>query len=113
MENIIKKAIEGGYVLPKRVPIGYFSNGKFKTAIGNVPSLTDFVCDLSFWQALGKACGWATDREIKTPRLGNNIKIMGAWIHNAEMFHRINITEGWDKAIKYLEKLTNKKSQDK
>lgn len=45
MKTIIKKAIEGGYVIPWRV-------GKTEY------SMEAIVCDPLFWQALGNICGW-------------------------------------------------------
>lgn len=79
MENIIKKAVEGGYHHTLAI------QGK---------QYTYLVCDPIFWQALGKSCGWREE-----PALKQN------WEFIALSFHEINLTEGWDKAVKYLEDL--------
>lgn len=146
MENIIKKAIEGGYVFNK-------------SEIG-VSISTRNVCDPLFWQALGKACGWVEwtmklsdvvhDWEVefykpdtaKTPvyvskkcyankeldvisveyeyqyqEVKENDWTMGSvvskhggirkpkWKEVALCFHEINLTQGWDSSVKWLDEL--------
>lgn len=112
MENIIKKAIEGGY---------------------NHQSLKSFSHMLSvlnplFWQALGKACGWKGDKirmcngcgvalrvnenpDMNGQHGGKNgcgsdiIEYEGQWLIE---WHRFidNIAEkGWDKAVEWLNDL--------
>jgi len=81
MENIIKKAIEGGYTWEVR---------------GTV-TRSEAILDQLFWQALGKACGWS---EFYREETGYS-----EWLHNAIKFHEINLTQGWDKAVEYLEDL--------
>ncbi len=80
METIIKKAIEGGYVHNYDLP------GKL------------MLLDPLFWQALGKACGWNPHKKISDVD----------WIDHALRFHKINLTQGWDKAVEYLADLINK-----
>lgn len=62
------------------------------------------VCDPLFWRALGKACGW--ERKAHECKCDSREDI---WedeeITYALRFHEINLTEGWDTAVKYLEDL--------
>jgi stalled ribosome alternative rescue factor ArfA len=120
MENIIKKAIEGEYLLLslpyesleyKRkwlvctLKSQYQVNGKKVQEI----AIASVLIDPLFWQALGKACGWGgylvcpicfngTGRDSDEP-------FMDIWQYNAIKFHEINLTQGWDKAVEYLEDL--------
>lgn len=120
MEEIIKKAIEGGYKW------NFHDRGHevFDTE-GNSAKyvcLYAHILDPLFWQALGKACGWAEricfncggsmsntldDKEglFVCTKCG---KIEGrlGWHHHAMVFHSTNLTEGWDKAVEYLEEVT-------
>lgn len=104
MESIIKKAIEGGY-LPKlksemilieielptaRETIKY---GELKEKYLNQNALLDPL----FWQSLGKSCGW----EETYWSTNSNFN----YLKEAQEFHRINLTEGWDAAVKYLQDL--------
>lgn len=120
METIIEKAIEGGYKdwegeCEHRLMAD--ENGcPFGT---HYKAGVIYVCDPLFWQALGEACGW------KQSELGEDICFMcGAdknrdkdmvcesssrhryskdeWRHYTLRFHEINLTEGWDSAVKYL-----------
>lgn len=86
MNNIIQKAIEGGW----DVEAPYQS---YKIT----------VCDPLFWQALGKACGlsWVCESCVEYEKDNCQEK----WLENALRFHEINLTEGWDKAVAYLEDL--------
>lgn len=108
MEPIIKKAIEGGY---KKERYYFDENGNFDDEPYEVVLMKS-----SFWQALGKACGWekyyclkcekgfTTSGIITCPRclkLGHYDEGVG----QALTFHRINLTEGWDKAVEYLNSL--------
>lgn len=105
MEKIIKRAIEGGY-----------------TGLANPEYYAMTVVEPSFWQALGKACGWQTHGSHETR--GNNLRCFrcGArwdekgdcpknevrgWKIIALRFHEINLTEGWEKAVEYLISLIN------
>jgi hypothetical protein len=87
MENIIKKAIDGGF---REGNNAYFS-------------VEEIVLMRTFWQSLGKACGWGNAKDIYT----GEIKIVNTsvWKNNALKFHEINLTQGWDKAVEYLEDL--------
>lgn len=122
-ENIIKKAIEGGY--PEHT-------------IYHLTKLDNFVqvLDPLFWQALGKACRWegkkseCCDTEIKrypkeTPQ--PNGSFMPEWydwckecsekckvkqgknpIEVGLKFHEINLTQSWNEAIAWLDELIKK-----
>ena len=48
------------------------------------------------WQAVGKVEGWIQDKEIKTPRLGSNVKVAGEW---KVKFHRFIYALYKDKTI--------------
>lgn len=94
MENIIKKAIEGGYEVKS-----YCEN----TSCNNSHALYDPL----FWQYLGKAKGW---EEFSPFTCGcNDIKKMPGqrrtYLNHAIRFHEINLTEGFDSAVSWLEKL--------
>ena len=124
MENIIKKAIEGGYGGK-----GYFNI--FSLGIKRDAEYY-MVLDPLFWQSLGKACGW-TETSIKylgisiskeeLLRLLNKIKPfqnypdgrqggtiekvlrmddIPTWQFHALHFHEINLTQSWDESVKYL-----------
>ena len=88
MENIIKKAIEGGWVNVKGA-----TEEQIKVVLEvELKNPYRIVCDHLFWQALGKACRW-------------NWLDKRNWKYFAIHFHEINLTQGWDKAVEYLEDL--------
>ncbi len=99
MEKAIKKAIEGGWQ-PQSHP-----NVNFKKDVNTIKAFAmvtsnAFLLDPLFWQALGKACEW---EQIKfPPQTAWSDK---QWLLHAQNFYHINLTEGWDKAIAYLEEL--------
>lgn len=102
MENIIKKAIEGGYANDRpeyarqHLITGFEGDFRF------------MVIDPLFWQSLGKACGWEGRQSdmvdafayAMSARTGKIPKTV--WQRNALKFHEINLTEGWDKAVEWL-----------
>lgn len=88
METIIKKATSQGYALNK---------DEIRFAL-----TTRMVCDPLFWQALGKSAGW--DKGIETC-IDESCPEHSTWKQNALRFHEINLTEGWDSAIKYLSEI--------
>ena len=102
MEEIIKKAIEGGYKWTDPHEDG---------------SYQEIVCDPFFWQALGKACGWENccgncgGYLMKDGHCGESSDcwiatfIRPKWQFVSLHFHEINLIEGWDKAVEYLENL--------
>jgi hypothetical protein len=90
MNQIIQKAIEGGWR-------GIGCEAGVEWILENRKQ-QELVCDPSFWQALGKACGW--ECEDTAHPTGKD-----RWQHYAFRFHEINLTEDWDKAIAYLEDL--------
>lgn len=114
MENIIKKAIEGGYNgYPKPFCI---ECGNYEAPSENTKSNNMFL-DPLFWQALGKACGWKENTfygvvccvgEGEEYWFGSDTKNEKSdWLKYSIYFHEINLTEGWDKAVEYLENLIN------
>jgi len=119
METIIKKAIKGGWGGMEEKYVKLFSHFSQKTQVDNFKT---FSCDPLFWQAIGKACGWGIKKvEMIVParytmRKGKKIQWKSnkrtriyfnkkVWAKNALHFHEINLTEGWEPAIKYLTSL--------
>lgn len=90
MQEIIKKAIEGGYkTFLSPVDVDF---PRCKT-------LRESMCmDKDFWVSLGKACGWGIDRE-------SYMQFIPQWRDYAIRFHEINLTEGWDAAVSWLNDL--------
>lgn len=101
MENIVKKAIKGGYVKERY----YFDeNGNWDDEPYEV-----VVCNPLFWQALGKACGWG---EWEASSMGITCNVFGKpEVYIALKFYELNLTESWDKAVIWLEALIT--NQDK
>ncbi len=104
MEQIIKKAIEGGY--KKRLCPTSFVTSKLVTL------------DPLFWQALGKACGWGDEKVIRASLDKGGYRTsdefdgfiydeteLNTWQDNAIHFHEVNLTKGFDEAMKWLEDL--------
>lgn len=129
METIIKKAIKGGWKPTddwdevEFIGIRSFSGLSFALSFKGIYSEEDAnedlkitagttwestihiayrtaVCDPLFWQSLGKACGWVWGDEADT-HFGKAIDHIN--IYHALRFHEINLTEGWSKAVEYLE----------
>jgi len=95
MNQIIQKAIEGGWVKSSAaIDIGE-ERDKF------IPEA--MVCDPSFWQALHKSCNWDNKEGLEEYK-GKRRDVPG-WEVNAMEFHRINLTEGWNSAVEWLENL--------
>lgn len=122
MENIIKKAIEGGWKqeykdhkLKKQYKQPHYWAEK-----DNVSSKIDvkyMVLDPLFWQALGKACGWeektrtyfcwgCNTGEVQRRHEACQCLYKETWKYHALLFYEINLTEGWKKAVEYLQKIT-------
>lgn len=97
MENIIRKAIEGGFVMKNIILKDgeLYAFGKMETQ----EVYNQAVLNPLFWQALSKACNW----EGSTYSFQKDDE--QKWITFALKFHEINLTEDFDKAIKYLEDL--------
>lgn len=139
MEEIIKKAIEGQWnfehldtdgLVPKLefvrsefrgTKYGIEVRALYKDADGKeYGSWVSFdswvkhhqertVLDYSFWQALGKACGWKNKFEIENGINSNGTVGRPKWLENAHIFHEINLTESWDKAVEWLATLIKSK----
>lgn len=115
MNDIIKKAIEGGW----KSPYTWFENiifPRFRGAGINTEMKIFYsyiVLDPLFWQALAKACGWKrrgidknTDSLIEKGMIVSyEDNTQEGWKYHALHFHEINLTKGWDKAVEYLSKL--------
>lgn len=91
MNEIIQKAIEGGY------ENSWKENANIQIYSGQALSANVEKCILDplFWQALGKACGWKENKNI----------YFNEWFINAETFYRINLAKGWGRAVEYLSEL--------
>lgn len=109
MENIIKKAIEGGFEFNEIIRDKYADNAKLQI----------FCIQPPFWQALGKSCGWhytttryrCENAECRYSKDKNMYSVLDSycsncgvkktpfiyeqkeWLKNAEKFHKINLTE--------------------
>lgn len=113
MEKIIRKAIEGGWRKDitswDRCTIdneGFYASNTFEEDISATRIRKEWiVLDPLFWQALGKACGWEVE---ELDSIEGNDFYKNKWTKKALHFHEINLTEGWDKAVKYLEDLLTK-----
>lgn len=115
MEDIIKKAIEGGCEFLSEWKkfqiviggVGLYDEGEnFVKRIGpgSLMSVEEVLMQKEFWQALGKSCGWdkgkLTLESYKDAPIGQYL-----YEHIAIKFFEINLTSGWDSAIAYLNNL--------
>jgi hypothetical protein len=95
MENIIRKSIEGGFVMKNII----LKDGQL-FAFGRMETQTvynEVVLNPLFWQALGKV--------MKNKLSGWEVVDNETMIKHALKFHEINLTEGWSKAVEWLETL--------
>lgn len=103
MEDIIKKAIEGGYGCPEKHCSRWINTDGIENPSMHYDHLwelqSDMLLDPLFWKALSKACGWNGDFYRAS------IDGSSEWYLRAMSFHEINLTEGWDSAISYLTNL--------
>lgn len=123
MEELIKKAIEGGYKpegtdfieLQMSGSKAVFITEHTRNGYHSINlSGEEIFCDPLFWQALGKSCGWLKYMrndgcQADNPSI-NDMPGQGwgiTWKKHALRFHEINLTEGWQKAIDYLTNLTH------
>lgn len=81
MEKIITKALEGGF---------NYERAQDLQRVGGKNAKTLFTPE--FWKALGVACNWP---DTLSP----------IWLQNALHFYEISLTEGWEKAIRWLERV--------
>lgn len=111
MEQIIKKAIEGGYKYncsPKGWnPIGdgmtcNFTGANSQWACWNRDDNDSTICvdhtetilDPLFWQSLGKACRWDKQMDQSIVSLNTRSKVyMPIWKIRALSFHEINLND--------------------
>lgn len=138
MKDILKKAYEGGWTPKgmKEREVRDIDGELVGMHYQKDVSEFEIVCDPLFWQALGKACGWkrwfemtsngcnTEEPEIILGDRGNEYgysfdgddkedfslaqKATPEWKYRALRFHEINLTEGWEKAVEYLEDSTKK-----
>lgn len=101
MENIISKAIEGGFD---------------KHFFEETQHITErfMILHPLFWQALGKSLGWNTNMDYRSYTISSGNPDLGVlstemraprWLFESIRFHEINLTEGWDSAVEYLTNL--------
>lgn len=139
MENIIKKAIEGGWkpcdLISKwnKCEIDYNKIGreegvwlKNPEGDGCFQTYTQTVLDPLFWQSLGKACEWGRLHCRNCKQFANPVRknendpeyyadcckrkrldYGKSYVLIAMDFYKINLTEGWDKAVAYLREIIN------
>lgn len=92
----------------------------------------EIVCDPLFWQALSKSCGWveicsnpdhagldsglygSDNSRIGCPVCGHDSEYrvkstIDNWKKYALRFYEINLTEGFEKAVEYLQNLIEQK----
>lgn len=133
MEKIIKRAIEGGYNIPhhselngtmtytkEHLCVMYLYKLQRSSGSSTWEEARDFykyeklILDPRFWQALGKACGWGIQIKEYKGDVHVNHHFNGGKCTEmcvvpstkvALRFQEINLTEGWDKAVEYLEDL--------
>ena len=129
MEEIIKKAIEGGWGIPKHVTIlemdaDHAAAGKFFVKFYGTETDTfsyntyQVLMDDLFWQALSKACGWKENYfytvvcahgEGREYWFGSDCKNeLPEWLEKSMIFHELNLTKGFDAAVEWLEDLIKK-----
>lgn len=127
MEKIIKKAIDGGW---KEEELFIGSYAYFPNGMGNIEvrydriymtrlkkngksgrviqywKFQDLVIDTTFWKALSVACKWKGNRQIEWDErlIQKNIP---DWHFYALRFHELNLTSGFNEAVKWLEGLVN------
>lgn len=110
MEQIIKKAIEGGWRYDGKIPAydklldrWFLTDGDGGWA-GIIEQM--LVCSSLFWQALGKARSWPEKYEWSEEgrdNSGDSIeKEQVSWVYHSLNFHEINLTAGWEPAVTYL-----------
>lgn len=112
MEEIFKKAIEGGYteggkwqfIRANRYWVEWLDGNGTPTTI----RVELYFLDPLFWQSLGKACGWGNNISIEEAEMEKVIgrKMSYHWLNPALRFHEENLVNGWDSAIEYLSKIT-------
>jgi hypothetical protein len=96
METIIKCAIKGGYTRHEH---------HLQNSWGTDTYCPMLFCDPSFWQAIGKACGWTKNDMDTHVSVFDCEYTSDCALCNSVRFHEINLTEGWDSAVSWLEKL--------
>lgn len=111
MDKILEKAIGGGFEHREDL-------------FNEIPYIVYYqiiTMESSFWQALGKACGRESGCNVCLNELGNYASGYSSecknpkehltkghvypYIINALKFHEINLTQGFDKAVEYLQEL--------
>lgn len=100
METIIIKSQDGGYTKELSFNESY---SQYQNRI---------VLDPLFWQALCKDMNQGMWRSSYTGE-GRYMKSAPRWLWESMNFHEINLTEGWDKAVQYLESIINVSDNEK
>lgn len=132
MQEAIRRAIEGGWdrSTAERIADNPYANTTDNTT--TILNECKMFMDSLFWQALGKACGWGTEMVLidepgrpkewcfyyHCPVCGEIIAneedgcdnmcstdnpLVESWLHTAKEFHEINLTNGFEKAVEWLE----------
>lgn len=92
MENIIRKAIEGGFEETAHI------SDERQWFVFMYPN---------FWKALGKSCNWGQAKTFTFEFRPTGKMEMYKWY--ALEFHRINLTQSFEEATKWLEDLIKEK----
>lgn len=97
MEDVINKAIKGGYYfkdwnIAEPLAIKQFTESDFKV----------FLLDPLFWKSIGKVCEW------KECYHGDKVAchVHAGWFLNGIHFQELNLDKGWEEAVKWLKDLT-------
>lgn len=102
MENIIIRAVQGGWYGFIGAGQSYYEHPQLqkkyileclKTKALHSSTMEGAVIDPLFWNALCRVCEWPN-----------------GFMEVALRFHQLNLTEGWHKAIKWLETIALIKS---
>lgn len=99
MQEIIKKAIDGGWKPFQKSQFLHLQNPERPMSSYSVQILDQFSLDPNFWKCLGKACGWGDYAPYNTPL--SEIKL-NSWRWFGIEFHIRNLDGGFDKAIDWL-----------
>lgn len=118
MEEIIKKAIEGGWKEGFHwKPVNSTKDHNNEVFISKDARIQleinkyQIFCDPLFFQALGKACRWS---EYSVCRKHGEIQCFRSncfegygkeWVYHAIQFHEMTLTESFEEAVEYLQNL--------
>lgn len=117
MEDIIKKAIEGGYKHPQCYQFSFNEANRGTdwkwSGEKSIRTVFEMFCiDPLFWKTLGNACGWGGSFIFCEKCKMDSVREYEChhkridYTKHALRFHEINLTESWEKAVEYLTEVT-------